>query len=144
AAELVADGQLVAFARGRFEWGPRALGQRSILAAPREAATRDRLNRVVKRREPFRPFAPAVLRDRAGQWFGEAENDMAPFMTTVGTVRSDRRAELGAVTHVDGTARVQTVTQTSAPDLFAILERLDSLTGTPVALNTSLNGNGEQ
>jgi carbamoyltransferase len=143
AAELVADGHLVGFARGRFEWGPRALGQRSILAAPRDAATRDRLNRIVKRREPFRPFAPAVLRDRVGQWFGECENDMAPFMTTVGTVRSDRRADLNAVTHVDGTARVQTVTETSAPDLFAILERLDDLTGVPVVLNTSLNGNGE-
>ena len=68
---------------------------------------------------------------------------MAPFMTTVGTVRPDRRAELGAVTHVDGTARVQTVTETSAPDLLGVLERLDRLTGVPVVLNTSLNGNGE-
>jgi carbamoyltransferase len=142
-AELIADGGLVGFARGRFEWGPRALGQRSILAAPQDPATGERLNRVVKRREPFRPFAPAVLRDRAEHWFGGCDNDMAPFMTTVGEVRSDRRSDLGAVTHVDGTARVQTVTETSAPDLFAILEHLDDLTGIPVVLNTSLNGNGE-
>ena len=143
AAALVARGDVVAFARGRFEWGPRALGQRSILAAPRDAAMAARLNRLVKRREPFRPFAPAVLQERAGAWFEGCDDDMAPFMTTVGTVRPDRRAELGAVTHVDGTARVQTVTETSAPDLHGVLERLDRLTGVPVVLNTSLNGNGE-
>jgi carbamoyltransferase len=143
AAELIAQGQIVALARGRFEWGPRALGQRSILAAPRDEAMRERLNRVVKKREPFRPFAPAVLRDRAGHWFEEHDNDMAPYMTTVGRVRPERASELGAITHVNGTARVQTVTRTTAPDLFGILQALDQHTGVPISLNTSLNGNGE-
>lgn len=143
AASLIARGKVVALARGRFEWGPRALGQRSILAAPRDAAMGERINRVVKHREPFRPFAPAVLADRAGEWFAGHDHDMSRFMTTVGTVHPERRGALGAVTHVDGSARVQTVSATAAPDLHGILTRLDALTGMPVVLNTSLNGNGE-
>jgi carbamoyltransferase len=143
AADLLARGSIVAFSRGRFEWGPRALGQRSILAAPQDAAMRERLNRAVKKREPFRPFAPAVLEDRAGDWFAGHDNDMAPYMTTIGTVREGKAAELGAITHVDGTARVQTVTEASAPDLFAVLTELGKRNGVPISLNTSLNGNGE-
>jgi carbamoyltransferase len=142
-AELVAQGKVVGFARGRFEWGPRALGQRSILAAPQDAAMRERLNRVIKKREPFRPFAPAVLSESAWQWFDESDNDMAPYMTTISRVRPGRHGELGAITHVDGTARVQTVTERSSPDLHAILQQLGRLNGIPISLNTSLNGNGE-
>ncbi|WP_437658998.1 carbamoyltransferase family protein [Sorangium sp. So ce1182] len=142
-AELVASGAIVAIARGRFEWGPRALGQRSIVASPRHPEMRERLNRVIKKREPFRPFAPAVLDDRADAFFEGHDNDMAPFMTTVGRVRPARAADLGAVTHVDGTARVQTVSAVSSPELFHVLRALDGLTGLPVCLNTSLNGNGE-
>ncbi|AUX40291.1 carbamoyltransferase [Sorangium cellulosum] len=143
AAELVAQGNVVALARGRFEWGPRALGQRSILAAPQEPAMRERLNRAVKKREPFRPFAPAVLSDRADRWFSEHDNDMAPYMTTIGRVRESRASELGAITHVDGTARVQTVDGSTSPDLHRILEELEKKNGVPISLNTSLNGNGE-
>jgi carbamoyltransferase len=142
-AARVAEGQIVAFCRGRFEWGPRALGQRSLLASPVTAAMRERLNRVVKKREPFRPFAPAVLREEADRWFEDTDDDLTPFMTTVARVRPERRGELGAVTHVDGTARVQTVTAASAPDLHAVLRHLGAAGALPVCLNTSLNGNGE-
>lgn len=140
-ATLLERDAIVAVCTGRFEWGPRALGQRSILARPHDPDVRDRLNRVIKRREPFRPFAPAVLAERAGDFFDDAPNDMTPFMTTVCPVRA--REALAAVTHVDGTARVQTVTAGSAPLLDAILREVDRRTGTPVVLNTSLNGPGE-
>ncbi|MEO8813568.1 MAG: carbamoyltransferase N-terminal domain-containing protein [Caulobacteraceae bacterium] len=143
AADLIAQDQVVAMARGRFEWGPRALGQRSILAAPHDPAMRDRLNRVVKKREPFRPFAPAVPHDRAAEWFTGADNDMAPYMTTTARVEPARAGDLGAVTHVDDTARVQTVTATSAPDFHRLLEDIGARCATPILLNTSLNGNGE-
>ncbi len=104
---------------------------------------RERLNRVIKKREPFRPFAPAVLRDRAGRWFTGHDNDMTPFMTTTARVVEGRAADLGAVTHVDGTARVQTVSLASAPDFCRILDEIETHCGAPIALNTSLNGNGE-
>ena len=142
-ADLIAEGKIVAFARGRYEWGPRALGRRSILASPRDVATRDRINRAIKRREPFRPFAPAVLEDRASGWFSGAPNDMTPYMTTVCDVVDEKRADVAAVTHVDGTARLQTVTAETAPDLHAILEALAAGGAPPIVLNTSLNGAGE-
>jgi carbamoyltransferase len=138
AAELIAGGHVIALASGRFEWGPRALGQRSIVADPSDPAVRERLNRAIKRREPFRPFAPAVLADRASAYFEGEPDAMTPFMTTVRRVRPEAR--LAAVRHVDGTARLQTVTEASAPELCSILRELDTLTGSPVALNTSLNG----
>ncbi len=143
AAELVGRGRVVAFCAGRFEWGPRALGQRSLLALPDDPAVRERLNRVVKRREPFRPFAPAALASAAPALFEGAPNDMTPFMTTVCRVRDAARPRLGAVTHVDGTARAQTVTETSSPELFGVLSALARAGLAPVALNTSLNGPGE-
>ena len=142
-AALIAQDKVVALARGRFEWGPRALGQRSILAAPHSVEMRERLNRVVKKREPFRPFAPAVLKDRAGRWFTGHDNDMTPFMTATAQVADGRAADLGAVTHVDGSARVQTVTAAGAPDFCLLLDEIDARLGAPIALNTSLNGNGE-
>ncbi len=143
AAGLIADDRICAFVRGRFEWGPRALGQRSILAAPQKAAMRDRLNQVVKKRELFRPFAPAVLQEKAATWFTEHDNDMAPYMTTTAQVVEARAADLGAVRHVDGSARVQTVSRESAVDLHGLLERLDARGLPPIVLNTSLNGAGE-
>ena len=143
AADLIGQGKVIALARGRFEWGPRALGQRSILAAPQSTEMRERLNRVVKKREPFRPFAPAVARDRAGGWFTGHDNDMTPFMTTTAQVVESRAGDLGAVVHVDGSARVQTVTRAASPDFHDLLDELDGRLGAPIALNTSLNGNGE-
>ena len=142
-AALLDRGQLVGLCAGRGEWGPRALGQRSLLASPRDAATRDRLNHVVKRREPFRPFAPAVLAERAAEYFDDAPNDLTPFMTTVCGVRAAAAPSLGAVTHVDGTARLQTVTAAAAPALHAVLTAAARTSGLPVVLNTSLNGPGE-
>jgi len=127
--------------QGRFEWGPRALGQRSLLASPRTIEMRERINRVIKRREPFRPFAPAVLRARADDWFAPHAPLLAPFMTSVTTVLERRRAELRAVVHVDGTARLQTVEAESPFGL--LLSSLERESGVPVVLNTSLNGKGQ-
>ncbi len=135
-ARALDDGQIVGVASGRFEWGPRALGARSLLAASANVETRERLNREVKHREPFRPFAPAVLAESAADHFDQPADDMTPFMTTIRAVRAPERHP--AVTHVDGTARVQTVTEASAPLLAAILRA-----GAPVVLNTSLNDAGD-
>lgn len=143
AALLLADGRIVAHARGRCEWGPRALGQRSILACPRDRAVRDRVNRLIKERELFRPFAPAVLSERTAEFFTGEADDMSPFMTTVAGVRADMRDRLAAVTHEDGTARLQTVEAARAPELHAVLTALAAGGADPVVLNTSLNGAGD-
>ncbi len=142
-AERIARGQVIAVCRGRFEWGPRALGQRSVLADATRTESRERLNRVIKQREPFRPFAPAVSAAIAPTYFEGAPNDMTPFMTTVARVAPAHVASLPAVVHVDGTARVQTVTATSAPELASILDAVGRTSGVPIVLNTSLNGAGE-
>ena len=142
-AELLARGSILGVCSGRFEWGPRALGQRSLLALPKESQTRERLNRLIKQREPFRPFAPAVLAEHARNFFTDAPNDLTPFMTSICSVKPERRANLAAVTHVDGSARVQTVTPGATPLLAAVLSELNQHTGAPIALNTSLNGPGE-
>jgi carbamoyltransferase len=142
-AQMIAADRIVAHARGRFEWGPRALGQRSILASPRARATRERLNRLIKQREPFRPFAPAILSERTGEFFVGEADDMSPFMTTVAPVRAEARSRLEAVTLEDGTARLQTVEAARAPELHAVLAELAAAGEDPVVLNTSLNGAGE-
>lgn len=142
-ARLIAEDRIVAHARGRFEWGPRALGQRSLLACPRDRATRERLNRLIKQREPFRPFAPAILSERTGEYFAAEADDMSPFMTTVAPVLAGRRECLAAVTHEDGSARLQTVEAARAPELHALLTALAAASEDPIALNTSLNGPGE-
>jgi carbamoyltransferase len=119
------------------------MGQRSLLASPGDEAIRDRVNSVVKRRELFRPFAPAVLSSKAGNWFRDHDSDMAPYMTTVARVLPGNEQNLGAVTHVDGTARIQTVDDTGAADLCRLLEAVERRGRLPVLLNTSLNGPGE-
>ncbi len=141
AAACLHRGELVAWVQGRFEWGPRALGQRSLLALPAELAVRERLNRVIKEREPFRPFAPATTVAAAPRWFEGAPDDMTPFMTTVCQVSEEAKQLLPAACHVDGSARVQTVPPAGA--LAALLAELERRGVPPVVLNTSLNLAGE-
>ena len=139
-AKLLANGKIVGWVQGRMEYGPRALGARSILADPRRAEMKDRLNRL-KRRELFQPFAPAVPLERVGEWFEDAQP--SPFMLKVMQVRPEKREIIPAVTHADGSARVQTVDRTTAPGFHALLEAIGTLTGVPVVLNTSLNLPGQ-
>jgi carbamoyltransferase len=142
-ARALADGKIVGWCEGRSEWGTSALGHRSILADPRSEAVKERLNRSVKMRESYRPFAPAVLAERASQIFDLTGLDESPRMLFSVPVRAEHRASLAAVTHVDGTARVQTVSREDAPSLHAVIRSFESLTGVPVVLNTSLNVNDE-
>src|SRR5450432_877206 len=141
----LAAGRIVGWMDGALELGPRALGHRSILAAPHAAATRDQLNRDIKNREEFRPFAPVVPIEAAGRYFdlplGGAR--LGRFMSGVFPVRPEWRARLAAITHVDGTARVQTLERDMAPRLYALLEAYGRRSGIPVLLNTSFNVAGE-
>jgi len=140
-ADLLAAGRIVGWFQGRMEFGPRALGGRSILADPRGTDTKDRLNARVKRREPFRPFAPAVLLERCGDYFDSAA--AAPFMLRVYGTREDRAAEIPAVVHVDGSARVQTVDRRQNPLFHRLIEAFERRTSMPMVLNTSFNIRGE-
>ncbi len=141
AAELLAKGQVVAWFQGRMEWGPRALGARSILADPTRPQTKDLVNRIVKGREMFRPFAPSVLAEKANDYFEMTQP--SPFMLFVHRVRPERRNEIPSVVHVDGTARVQTVSQESDPRFWRLIRLFGEKTGVPVVLNTSFNVDGE-
>jgi len=138
-AKAIADGKVVGWFQGRMEWGPRALGNRSILADPRRADMKDILNLKIKRRESFRPFAPSILREHVADWF-ETDDDV-PFMMQVYPIRADKRALIPAVTHVDGSGRLQTVTRDSNPRYYALIEAFHVLTGVPIVLNTSFNEN---
>ncbi|WP_369726217.1 carbamoyltransferase [Bradyrhizobium sp. LLZ17] len=144
AAEWIANGAVIGWVQGRSEFGPRALGNRSILADPRPAANKDRINAMVKKRESYRPFAPSVLEEDAGAFFelpdGRAEY---PFMNFVVRVRESMRALLGAITHIDGTARLQTVSRTSNAAYWELINAFKSRTGVPILLNTSFNNNAE-
>ena len=140
-AKLLSEGHVVGWFQGRSEFGPRALGNRSILADPRSAEMKDKLNKRVKHRQAFRPFAPIVLAERAKEIFeGDEES---PFMLLAMPVRAEWRDKIPAVVHVDGTARVQTVRQETNERLYRLLKEFDALTGIPVLLNTSLNVRGE-
>jgi carbamoyltransferase len=140
-AALLAEGRIVGWFQGRMEVGPRALGSRSILADPRRPEMKDVVNARVKRREGFRPFAPSVLEERAGEFFVQPYD--SPFMILNFEVRPDKRDVIPAVTHVDGTARVQTVSRRDRPLYHRLLEEFGKLTGVPVLLNTSFNVRGE-
>lgn len=139
AAELLAAGKIIGWFQGRMEAGPRALGNRSILADPTLAGIKDRLNVVIKRRESFRPFAPSVLDDDADAYFELPKGVRSPFMNVMARVRADQRAALPAVTHVDGSARVHTVTYDSNPRYWELISCFRRLRGVPVVLNTSFN-----
>jgi carbamoyltransferase len=138
-ATRLAQGQVVGWFQGRMEFGPRALGNRSILADPRDPAMKDRVNAKVKRREPFRPFAPSVLEEEARDYFDMTGLQSSPFMLFTVPVRPERRAAIPAVTHVDGTARIQTVSRRTNPLYWELISGFRRITGIPLVLNTSFN-----
>jgi carbamoyltransferase len=138
-AEKIAAGGVVGWFQGRMEWGPRALGNRSIVCDPRRANMKNILNLKVKRRESFRPFAPSILREQVADWF--EEDDDVPFMMQVFQIREDKRALIPAVTHVDGSGRLQTVYRETNQRYWNLIEAFWKLTGVPMVLNTSFNEN---
>jgi len=138
-AKEIAGGKIVGWFQGRAEWGPRALGNRSILADPRRAEMKDILNRRIKHREVFRPFAPSILEEATGEYFEKAYP--SPFMALAYAVRPEKRKEIPAPTHVDGTGRLQTVSRTVNPRYWRLIREFANLTGVPVVLNTSFNEN---
>jgi carbamoyltransferase len=144
-AELIAAGSVVAWFQGRMEFGPRALGNRSILADPTRPDMRAHLNAVVKQREEFRPFAPAVLAEEAGKYFEITPGTERIFehMLFVVNVRGEYRGRLPAITHVDGSARLQVVQRDSAPLFWELISRLSGRLGMPIVLNTSFNLRGQ-
>jgi carbamoyltransferase len=138
-AKLIAAGNVVGWYQGRMEWGARALGNRSIVADPRRSDIRDLINLKIKFREKFRPFAPSVAEEAIDEWFEGAVPD--PFMIQVYPVREEKRAVIPAVTHVDGSGRLQTVSARTNPVYYQLIKHFEALTGVPVVLNTSFNEN---
>jgi carbamoyltransferase len=139
AAASIADGKVVGWFQGRMEWGPRALGNRSILCDPRRNDIKALLNAKIKRRESFRPFAPSILEEDVAGWF---EDDApVPFMMQVFQVREEKRSVVPAVTHVDGSGRLQTVSREANPRYHRLIRAFRELTGVPMILNTSFNEN---
>ena len=138
-AMRIADGKVIGWFQGRMEFGPRALGNRSIVADPRRAEMKDILNSRIKRREPFRPFAPSILEERVGDYFDHSYP--SPFMLMTYRVKPGKRSEIPAPTHVDGTGRLQTVNREQNPSYWRLVSEFERLTGVPVVLNTSFNEN---
>ena len=138
-AQAITEGKVIGWFQGRMEWGPRALGNRSILGDPRRADMKDILNLKIKRRESFRPFAPSILREHVAEWF-EQEDDV-PFMMEVFQVRPEKRAQIPATTHVDGSGRLQTVHKETNPRYHRLIDTYRGITGVPMVLNTSFNEN---
>ncbi|MDJ0699526.1 MAG: carbamoyltransferase C-terminal domain-containing protein [Woeseiaceae bacterium] len=138
-ADAIVDGKVVGWFQGRMEWGPRALGNRSIVCDPRRADMKDILNLKIKRRESFRPFAPSILRDTVSDWF--EEEDDVPFMMKVFQIHEEQRPKIPAVTHADGSGRLQTVSQETNPRYHNLISKFYEKTGVPIVLNTSFNEN---
>jgi len=138
-AKIIGEGNILGWFQGRAEWGPRALGNRSIVADPRRPEMKEILNRRIKHREIFRPFAPSILAEAAGEWFEKSHP--SPFMTMAYSVRPEKRDKIPAPTHVDGTGRLQTVTKTANPRYWRLIKEVERQTGVPVVLNTSFNDN---
>ena len=138
-ARLLADGNVVGWFQGRMEWGARALGNRSILADPRRADMRELINSKIKFREKFRPFAPSILEEAIHDYFVDPAFD--PFMQQVYPIREDKRHLLPAITHIDGSGRLQTINRTQNPLYYRLIQEFEKLTGVPVLLNTSFNEN---
>jgi carbamoyltransferase len=136
---IIAEGKILGWYQGRAEWGPRALGNRSIVADPRRPEMKEILNRRIKHREIFRPFAPSILAEKTGAWFEKSHP--SPFMNLAYSVQPDKRDKIPAPTHVDGTGRLQTVTREANPRYYALIKEFERQTGVPVVLNTSFNDN---
>tara|TARA_A100001035_G_scaffold234773_1_gene198012 strand:- start:424 stop:2178 length:1755 start_codon:yes stop_codon:yes gene_type:complete len=135
----IADGKVIGWFQGRMEWGPRALGNRSIIGDPRRKDMKDILNIKIKRRESFRPFAPSIMHEKVSEWF--EQNDDVPFMMQVYQILKEKRSKIPAVTHVDGSGRLQSVYEHTNPRYYALIKEFDRLTGVPMVLNTSFNEN---
>jgi carbamoyltransferase len=145
-AEGLIQGKVVGWSQDRFGWGPRALGNRSILADPRNPDMKDNVNAKIKLREPYRPFAPSVLSECAEKYFDLPQakcHHPAKYMLNVVPVRESQRNTLAATTHVDGTGCLQTVVRDQSPPYYRLIERFGQITGVPVLLNTSFNLKGE-
>ena len=138
-ASEIAEGKVIGWFQGRLEWGPRALGNRSILGDPRRRDMKDILNKKIKRRESFRPFAPSVMREAVSSWF--ENDDDVPFMMQVYLLKDDKRSLVPAITHVDGSGRLQTVTEESNRIYYKLIQEFFKITGIPMVLNTSFNEN---
>jgi carbamoyltransferase len=139
AARDIANGLVVGWFQGRMEFGPRALGNRSIVADPRRAEMKDILNQRIKKREPFRPFAPSILEEHAGDYFEQTHP--APTMLMVYQIRPEMRQQVPAITHVDGSGRLQTVSRKLNQRYYQLISDFAELTGVPLVLNTSFNEN---
>lgn len=143
-AKLLADGNIVGWFQGRMEWGPRALGNRTLLADPRNAVIKTILNERIKKREPFRPFAPSVIKEEAYKWFSistSCQSISTEFMEINFDVLPDKKKLIPAVTHIDGTSRIQIVRKETNPKYHALISAFGRITGVPVVLNTSFNDN---
>ena len=138
-AKAITEGKVVGWFQGRMEWGPRALGNRSILGDPRRSDMKDILNLKIKRRESFRPFAPSILREHVKDWF--ENDDEVPFMIKVYQIKENKRSEIPAVTHVDGSGRLQTVYKETNQKYYNLINEFYNLTKIPILLNTSFNEN---
>jgi carbamoyltransferase len=146
AVDALVKGRVLGWYQGRFEWGPRALGNRSILADPRRDDMKDTVNLKIKYREPFRPFAPVVLEDRTSEYFDlerPTRQYPARYMLLVTPIHEHRRSSIPAVTHIDGSGRLQTIRQEWNPLYYRVVEKFGEATGVPVLLNTSFNLRGE-
>jgi|Deesub1362B_J571_1020462.scaffolds.fasta_scaffold00109_29 carbamoyltransferase len=138
-AGYISQGKIVGWFRGRVEWGPRALGARSIVCDPRREEIKDILNKRIKHREPFRPFAPSILEEKTGDFFEKTHP--SPFMLFAYKVKPDKRKLIPAPTHIDGTGRLQTVSRKTNPEYWKLIKEFENITGVPVILNTSFNEN---
>ncbi|MFB6089305.1 MAG: carbamoyltransferase C-terminal domain-containing protein, partial [Candidatus Aenigmatarchaeota archaeon] len=141
AAELISENKVISWFQGKMEWGPRALGNRSILANPKNENMVDILNRKVKHREEFRPFAPSVIWNKAPEYF-DIEYE-SPYMLFVFDVKDSKKDEIPAVTHINGTSRIQTIREKNNPKYYDLIKKFGNITGIPILLNTSFNTRGE-
>ena len=138
-AKEIEKGKVIGWFQGKMEWGPRALGNRSIICDPRRSDMKDILNLKIKRRESFRPFAPSVLCEDVPEWF--EQNDNVPFMMQVYQINQNKRSKIPAVTHVDGSGRLQSVDKSTNPRYYQLIKEFKNLTNVPMILNTSFNEN---